>query len=465
MSRRLLLSYLSLALFVLLLLEIPLAISYERSQHRELITRLERDAVAMASFAEDTLERRLQAAPALVELADGYRRETGGRAVIVGRDGLAVLDTDPPERGSRSFASRPEIARALRGSVATGVRHSDTLSQDLVYVAVPVSSSGAVYGAVRLTYPAAEVERRIRRYWLLLTLIGAIVLATTGLVAILLTRTVSRPLLALERATAAAGAGELAARAPVAGPPEVRSLAMRFNDMAAKLEALLAAQHDFVADASHQLRTPLAALRLRLENLRDDLAPTGGEDLEGALAEVERLSRLVGSLLTLARADESGPGAEILELDALVAGRLEFWSPLAAEQSVSLARSVAPGLHARGTRGRLEQVLDNLIENGLEHSPAGSTIAVSAALSGSSVELHVTDEGPGMSDASRRRAFDRFWRQGSDGGGSGLGLAIVRKLVEADGGSVELGAAASGGLDVLIRLPAASAGPAPRSGT
>ena len=461
MSRRLLVSYLSLALFALLLLEIPLAISYARNQRHELTIRLERDAVAMASFAEDALEQRLgTAAPALRELAERYRRDTGGRAVIVDARGTAIVDTSPPEPGERSFASRPEIARALEGEIATGTRSSQTLATDLFYVAVPVSSSGRVHGAVRLTYPTAEVDRRVRRYWLLLAAVGAVVLAVTTAVGLALARTVAKPLSRLEQAAEAAGEGDLGVRAAPDGPPEVRSLARRFNEMAEKLQALLRSQEAFVADASHQLRTPLAALRLRLENLERDVRPSGREDLEAALGEVERLTRLVDGLLALAGADRAEPGEQTLNLAQIVSERVDAWAPLAEERGVSLEGDVDPAIGARGTAERLEQSLDNLIENALEASPPGTTIEIWSSRRERWAELHVLDQGPGMTAEQRERAFDRFWRARA-GEGTGLGLAIARRLVRADGGEVELLPANGGGTDAVVRLRASVTSAAP----
>jgi signal transduction histidine kinase len=148
------------------------------------------------------------------------------------------------------------------------------------------------HGAVRITYPTSEVDGRVHRYWAILALIGVVVLTAATVVGLRFARAVAGPLGRLEAAARQAGAGDLDVRAPVEGPPEVRSLARSFNEMVAKLDELVRSQREFVADASHQLRTPLAALRLRLENLEYEISPDGGEGLSAALAEVGRLSRL-----------------------------------------------------------------------------------------------------------------------------------------------------------------------------
>jgi len=448
MSRRLLLGYLSLTALVLVVLEVPLAITYARNERSSLSSKVERDAVAVASVADDVLEQSRPRIEPLRAFVEDYAARTGGRVVIVNDRGVALVDTEPPQAGTRSFASRPEIRAALSGRVASGVRTSQLLGTDLLYVAVPVASNGRVTGAVRITYPTSAVDERVRRYRLILLGIAVVVLAAATAVGLALARFVSRPLGDVQRAAAAAAAGDLAARAREdEGPPEVRALAAEFNDMVGKLDGLLRAQREFVADASHQLRTPLTALRLRLENLEHDLGTAGQRELGAALAEVQRLSRLVTGLLVLARADE-GPGSpEEVDLTDIVRSRVDAWVPYAEELHIVLVARVDGAAPARATRERLDQVLDNLIENALEHSPTGATVTVSA--SGS--ELHVVDEGPGLSDAERERAFDRFWR-GGPGDGSGLGLAIVRRLVEADGGRVTLLRATGGGIDAVVVL-------------
>jgi len=210
-----------------------------------------------------------------------------------------------------------------------------------------------------------------------------------------------------------------------------------------------------VADASHQLRTPLTALRLRLENLDRDVAPEGKTELAGAVAELERLGMLVDGLLVLARADAGAAPAERVELGPLVRECADAWSAFADERGLRLAADADDAPAARAGRDRVRQVLDNLVENAFEASPPGGTVTVTARRAAPWVELRIRDEGPGLGPDERRRAFDRFWRRRS-GEGSGLGLAIVRRLVEADGGSVELVEAAPRGLEAVVRLRQAS---------
>ncbi len=448
MTRRLLIGYLGVTLFVLLSLEVPLGLQNQRTERRDLTANVSHDATVLAADAEDAVQTPTRKQlDALAAIAADYTRRTGARAVITDRRGYALVDTSARVRGTESFASRPEISAALAGRYPSGVRDSRTLHERLLYVAVPIASGGRVHGAVRITYPFSAVDARVNRYWLILGLIGVVVLGGAAVVGLGLARFVTRPLRSLEEVAAAVGDGDLDARAPEReGPPEVRSLAAVFNETVAKLSRLLRSQGEFVADASHELRTPLTALRLRLESLPPS------PDRDAALHEADRLRDLVDGLLTLARADAGAESSEQVDASALMRERVETWRPLADEHGVELVAQLNGPLPVRTAPARLAQVLDNLLANAIEVSPEGGTVMVSARLHSSWVELHLSDDGPGLTPEQRERAFDRFWRAGSGPNGSGLGLAIVKRLVAADEGEVELREASSGGVDAVVRL-------------
>jgi len=451
-TRRLLVTYLSLAVVVLAALEIPLGVANTRNERRSLTEKVERDAVAVASLAESTVEGdRTRNIGAIRALAHRYAAETGGRVVIVDHKGQALVDSNPRASGQRDYASRPEIAAALRGDVATGTRYSATLGSSILYVAVPIASGGRILGAVRITYPTSKLDSQVRRYWLILALIAAIVLVAAGVLGASFARWIRRPLADLESAAAAVSAGDLTARATVPeAPPELHALASSFNEMVVKLEALVASQQDFVADASHELRTPLTALRLRLENLESHVDGGGRTGLEAAVAEIVRLSAIVESLLALARADAGATPTETVDVGAIARERLDAWRATALEREVVLSLVGDGPVSARSSSDRLRQVLDNLLRNALDIAPRGSTVTVLVDPAGP--ELIVRDEGRGMSEEEKRRAFDRFWRGRATGGGSGLGLAIARRLVEVDGGSIALRDGPNGELEAVLHF-------------
>lgn len=461
MTRRLLFSYLSITVLVLVLLEVPMGFAFAREERRRLEADVQHDAFALALRGEEALEQAATTTnvPELQALAERYQDEHGGRAVFVNERGQLVADGDPPDLegssddGPRDFANRPEIRRALSGHDVTGQRYSNTLQTDLLYVAVPIATGGVLHGAVRVTYPLSFVNDRIQDNRLVLAAVGGVALLVVFVVSVILARSLSQPLARLQRGAEALGRGELDRRVDVpAGPHELHSLARSFNTTAARLEQLVGAQQDFVADASHQLRTPLAALRLRLENLEDDVTPAGRDDLGGAIEEVARLSLLVDGLLALARAEELGSTPEAIDVGAVVEGRRDAWTALAEEREVRIEVAAEPA-HAIATPGRLEQVLDNLLNNALDVAPTGSTIELVVDHTDDEVRIRVADAGPGMTDEQRARAFDRFWRAERGATGFGLGLAIVRQLIVADAGTVTLATSAADGLEVTVSLP------------
>ena len=426
MTRRLLLSYLVLTLGVLIALELPLGILNAHNLRQDLRSKVQRDAVTVGSLAEDALEHKRPADPNVRAAVNRYAEESDAHVLVRAASGRVVVDS------ARAGDDDAEHARGL-------------------LVTMPVAANGRVFGTVAITYPTSETNRRIVRDWFGLGIAAAVVLAAAAVLGVLLSRSVSRPLRRVERAAQRIGDGELDARAPESeGPDDVRRLARTLNETAAKLETLVRSQEDFVADASHQLRTPLTALRLRLENLERDVAPPGRETLAAAVTETDRLSRLVSELLALARPQDQVEPADAIDVTALAAARAEAWDALAAESSLRI-ETAGPSIRARAGAGRVEQVLDNLLANAVEASPAGSTIRLSSGRRDGWIELHVVDEGPGLSPEARARAFDRFWHAGS-GEGSGLGLAIARRLVEVDEGEIALREAAAGGVDAVVRL-------------
>ena len=456
MTKRLLLSYLTITLIVLLLLEIPLGVFYAQRERERFTSEVERDANVIASIYEDDLERERAVDP---RPAATYQQRTGARVVVVDPDGISLVDT--MQDVDRDFSTRPEIALALDGIRASGLRSSETLQTELLYVAVPVASGGAVHGALRITLDAADVNARIRQFWLALAAVAIVVLAVVGGVGWAIARSVTRPLRQLNASALRFARGDLRVTAePLEGPSELKALASTMETMAVRLDGLLSTQRAFVADASHQLRTPLTALRLRLENMQSwqSDAATGELDdqIDAAIEETNRLAELVTNLLQLARADER-PDIDVVDLASLVADRIDTWTAVAEAGGVELrgASGLDVGMQAvfvEAVPGAIEQILDNLLDNAVTASPRGSVVAIDIASMDGTARLTISDQGPGLSDEDKANATSRFWRGDITKPGTGLGLAIVETLAVASRGSVALDDAPDGGLSVTVAL-------------
>jgi signal transduction histidine kinase len=458
MTRRLVVASLLLATFVLLVVELPLGLTYAGRQQDRLLADIERDARVLAGLIEEELEA--GDAAAVEPTVAGYAEQTGGRIVVTDDAGVSVVDTDRPTEPPRDFSTRPEIAAALDGSQRSGIRRSETLGEELAYVAVPVTSGPQVTGAVRISFLTDELREQVRENWARLALLSVLVLAASAGFGWLVARWAVAPVDDLDAAAEQLADGDLGVRVdPDHGPPELRRLSSTFNGMAGRLESLVGSQRAFVADASHQLRTPLTALRLRLDGIAEllgsgDAAGARGE-LEVVERELDRLGQLVEGLLALARSEAAAPALTTVDAAAVTRDAELRWGDLAAEAGLRLEVHADGPAPARVVAGGLEQVLDNLLDNAFEVAPRGSAIVL-AVLDGTPVHVTVRDHGPGLGAESRHRATDRFWRApDAPSGGTGLGLAIVSELVRSSGGEVELCEPGDdgGGLLVDVRLP------------
>ena len=466
MKWRLLLAFTGLLTMVLVAQDVPLFNYLRDVESERLLASLERDAFVLAGASEDLLSNEAAAGSSidLQRTIDDYSRRQGARVVITDNDGLIVVATDPTDLPGDDFSNRPEIAAALTGEVATGERISNTAGEPLVYVAVPVLSGTDIAGAVRITFRAAVIDDRTDEKSRGLLLVFVISLSGAVVAALFMASGITSPLSRLRRSTERLAAGDFDERADERdGPPEVRSLARSFNAMTERISRLVDKQRAFAGDASHQLRTPLTALRLQLERAAAMLEtdPAGArERIEAANEEMERLQRLVEGLLLIARADGTALTTIEVDVSAMVQERADVWSPLAEERGVRLVTAVASGLRAVAVPDGLEQIIDNYVDNALGVASPGDAITITAGREHEMIGIHVVDEGPGMDPEHLAHAFDRFWRApDAPHGGSGLGLAIVQHLAQLSGGRAALhNRDDRRGLDAGVLLPAAHAG-------
>ena len=268
------------------------------------------------------------------------------------------------------------------------------------------------------------------------------------------------PLREMVAAARAMARGDYSRRVTATSRDEVGELARAFNSMAAQLAETDRMRRDLVANASHELRTPIGALRATLENVVDGVERATPETLDSMLRQVERLGRLVEQLLDLSKLES---GAVPLERRRVRAGRLldrvaADWRPRAEARGVDLETSADASLELDADEDRLLQVLDNLVANAVRHAPAGSAVVVGAVRSNGVARLEVVDAGPGIPPEEAERVFERFHRVDaarSDGdGGSGLGLAIARWIVGLHDGEIRIEPAEPQGCRVVVELPA-----------
>jgi two-component system, OmpR family, sensor histidine kinase TctE len=239
-------------------------------------------------------------------------------------------------------------------------------------------------------------------------------------------------------------------------PEEIQPVVTEINELLQRLDHSLGSQRNFVSDAAHQLRTPIAALQAQAEAACRESRPDSRQQLEGVLSAAYRLAHLVDQLLALARAEPSlAQTQQEIGLPEIVRQAAETWLPQAIRKGIDLGFELAPA-RVRGNALLLQEMLSNLLDNALRHAPEGGTITVSCGQSGNEVWLSVEDSGPGIAEAQRSKVFERFYRApGSPANGNGLGLAIVREIALQHDGRISLGESASlGGALFKVCLPA-----------
>ena len=456
MRWRLVLILVGFTALVLLVQNIPLSTFVRDKELNARIAGLQTDAFTLAGYSVEYLQDPSPAAKAaLDEAVTAYSTITGPRVVVVDAKGTAVAASVTADIGQNfANAERPEVQDALAGRTVSGERTSATLGEPLIYVAVPIRAGPTILGAVRLTYPSSELNSQINSSIRSLWLVGLISLLSAALIATLVAAAITRRIRRLSDTAESIAEGDLDARVEDSGGGEIADLAMSFNIMADRVQQLVERQRDFAGDASHQLRTPLTALRLRMDRAAElmDLDDPAVDQVDAARDEIDRLQRLVDGLLTLARADGRKSSPTPIDVSAVARERIESWESLAAERGIAM-ELIAPSVAvAFAVPSAVEQILDNYIDNALEVVPDNSRITVTVTPGNHEVQLTVDDEGPGLSPEDRVRAFDRFWRGRQDDGGSGLGLAVVSALAQASGGSVWLDESAQGGLRAGARF-------------
>jgi signal transduction histidine kinase len=450
---RLLAAFAYVLVLVIVALEVPLVLNVSRRVDAEVKAQAAAEAQLVAASASGRRGNTAELRGIARDAAD----KLGGRVIVVDQAGRLLADSSGLRSGS--YGDRPEIRAALEnGRIAQGRRFSETLGESLLFTAVPIVQGARRVGAVRVTQSVEAIDRRVRRDVLGLIGIGMIALVLGLGFAWVLAGTLARPLQRLARTARRVEAGDLEARAAPEGSLENREVAHAFNDMTERLAQVLEAQREFVANASHQLRTPLTGLRLRLESASLKAGSELAGELEAAEREVERLARLLSALLTLAREGERPPARATVSLADGIERAGERWSERAAQTDHELVIDCRDAGPARASEEDLAIVLDNLIENALNYSPGGGTVTVECGREGAEVYLAVLDSGPGLAPGEEQRVVERFAR-GSGGRkspGTGLGLAIVDTLARRWGGSARIANRPEGGARAEIRLPASS---------
>jgi signal transduction histidine kinase len=441
---RLLAAFAYTLLVVIVALEVPLSINVSDRVNAE----VEADSAAQAQVAAASVADQMRRPLRVQRQATQAAANLDGLVFVIDGRGRQIASSEGTGNGAPT--DDPIALQALQGNIAQGRHHE---GRDVLSTAVPIVRNGRTIGALEVEQSLGAVTSQVRQDILALIGVGvlALILGLGG--AWILAGSIARPLRSLGEAARRRAAGDSEARAPARGSSEQVEVAQEFNEMADRLDAVLESQRAFVADASHQLRTPLTGLRLRLEAAgvkTDD--PAVRRELEAAERESARLEGLVSDLLELASSEQPAEQATA-DLGEAVQEAIERWRGPADESGHEIFLHEQGGGVVRAGETELAAILDNLIENALKYSPRGSAVTVDIDRVDGSGRIGVVSESGPIDPELSRRAFERFYRGSGRREGTGLGLPIVAALARRRGGAARIENADRGLVRAEVTLP------------
>ena len=400
---------------------------------------------------------------ALEDTLHSAAADAEGRILLIDAEGKVQLDTLSLLEGTRTDV--PEAIAVLAGSNsrAYGVHPLD--ADELEYAALCAAAmvqEGEIIGAVLISTPVTELRQAIQAVEKQLMTVFIVVAAAALIAALIFAFTLTAPIKALTSTIRRMGKGDLSARVNVQTSGELKALADSYNAMAEKIQNFDQSRSQFVQNASHELKTPLATMKLLLENLiyqPDMPAELRAEFMQDMNHEVDRLSGIITDLLTLTQMDSHQAGLKLEPVDftALCEETLHALLPAGEKAALQFAADLAPNVSLLADESKLSQVVYNLIDNAIKYTPEGGTVSVSLTADSRKAVLMVRDTGIGIPAEDVAHIFDRFYRvdkaRSRATGGTGLGLSIVRQMVQLHGGEITVDSATDQGSVFTVTLP------------
>ncbi len=403
--------------------------------------------------------------------------ELGGRLMVLDMSGKVQADSFEELTGSR--VELPEVSSILAGSktVDYGVhqlgsqqklsflslfRPLNVNAQWVGYSTAALTSGGETVGLVLFSTSIQDVMQRLTTLQGRMAFYFLIAAVASVAIALILSQIISKPIVTLTRSIQRMGRGDLSVRVPARGSGEMRKLADAYNVMAEKLEMLDKSRNQFVSNASHELKTPMATMKIMIESLI--YQPDMDKDLRTEFMtdinnEIDRLSAIVSDLLTLVQMDSQNVklSRENLSIAQLIKDNAPRLQPIAAQKGQKILLTLSDPCDIYADKSKLNQVIYNLMENAVKYTQNGGIIRVALQRQGRDARFTVSDNGPGIPKENLPHIFDRFYRvdkaRSREKGGTGLGLSIVHQLVLLHGGAISVESEEGKGATFIVELP------------
>ena len=407
----------------------------------------------------------------LNELLEENSASMDGRLILVDNDGKVQYDTFQNLCGQRILVD--EVLRVLAGEEteaygihAPGRTVVEEMSgeADADYVAYSVHEMSGFQGRIGAALFVSRVQSMMDSLGTVrvqLERVFAVILVAALVMALILSRVLTNPITALSRTMRKMGKGDLSVRVPVKGSGELRELAENYNTMAAQLESLDKSRSQFVSNASHELKTPLATMKIMLESMiyqPDMPAEIRADFMKDMNHEIDRLTGIVTDLLVLTRLDNREEmKKDTVNMSELTVETVHLLRPAAEKKRQTLEEDIQEGLLLYGDRSKLSQILYNLTDNAIKYTPEGGAVLVSLRQENGNVIWRVKDNGIGIPAEDQGHIFERFYRvdksRQRESGGTGLGLSIVKQMVKMHGGTISVHSEPGRGTEFVVVLP------------
>ncbi len=395
-----------------------------------------------------------------------------GRLMLLDNDGKVQYDSFQALCGTRS--ELPEVLKVLAdgekeaygmhtpGRAEVERMSGETGADYVAYSVCELTGGGKRLGAVLYVSRIQGMMDSMSEVRWQLVSVFLVITAAALILALILSQVLTKPIAVLSSTMRKMGRGDLSVRVPVRGSGELRELAENYNIMAAQLESLDRSRDQFVSNASHELKTPLATMKIMLETMiyQPDMPPELQHEFMGDMNhEIDRLTGIITDLLTLTKMDsgEAGVTREKVNMTELTRETARMLQPAADRHRHELTVRAEEDVQMMGDRNKLSQILYNLMDNAMKYTPDGGRISVSLHSEDSCIRWRVRDNGIGIPREDQDHIFDRFYRvdkaRSRETGGTGLGLSIVRQLVNLEGGTITVESAPGSGSEFTVTFP------------